>query len=308
MKRVAIQVNVDPYSKDKINRPYNLKKAFSEQDVLSWNGDRLSLKNVEKDDFVYLCLSKPFNNKIMYKCVVKDVIVDSDSSSKSIYDSEYFYNPLTREEKIEKTSGTSCLLEKIKYSDDNKLCMENLKNEGLTNATHIQGSIRDIEHAPFFDYIDKIFDEESNIDVDIEADFKNIIKESIGIPEKYRNEYIKVRIGQSKFREALIKKHGCKCAICKMNIKELLIASHIKEYSKCEKNEHIDVQNGLLLCPNHDKLFDRHLISFLNNGKIIISEKINLYNYKILKLDDKFLLDTKLFKEEFMKFHRKGLV
>lgn len=36
----------------------------------------------------------------------------------------------------------------------------------------------------------------------------------------------------------------------------------------------LDVHNGILLSPTYDALFDRHLISFENNGKIILSEPI----------------------------------
>lgn len=37
----------------------------------------------------------------------------------------------------------------------------------------------------------------------------------------------------------------------------------------------ISVENGLLLCPNHDKLVDNGLISFDDTGKILISNKLS---------------------------------
>ncbi|WP_409049487.1 HNH endonuclease [Sphingobacterium sp. BIGb0165] len=37
-------------------------------------------------------------------------------------------------------------------------------------------------------------------------------------------------------------------------------------------NEKVDPKNGLLLLPNYDIPFDRSLISFDNNGMILISE------------------------------------
>ena len=39
--------------------------------------------------------------------------------------------------------------------------------------------------------------------------------------------------------------------------------------------EKTDVNNGLLLCPNHDKLFDLGYISFDNEGKILISNQLD---------------------------------
>lgn len=124
---------------------------------------------------------------------------------------------------------------------------------------------------------------------------------------KYRNEYIKGRVGQGKFREKLIFKHGYKCAICSINNKQLLIASHIKEFCECKNNEHIDEYNGLLLCANHDKLFDKHFISFDEQGKILVSKDICLEDYSKLNIDENIIIDKKNFKEEYMMIHRNKL-
>ena len=48
----------------------------------------------------------------------------------------------------------------------------------------------------------------------------------------------------------------------------MLIGSHIKEWSASSE---LDVNNGLLLCAHHDALFDKHLISFDNANKLIVS-------------------------------------
>ena len=53
-----------------------------------------------------------------------------------------------------------------------------------------------------------------------------------------------------------------------------LIASHILPWSQANNNQRLDVHNGILLSPTYDALFDRHLISFENSGKIILSDKI----------------------------------
>ena len=72
------------------------------------------------------------------------------------------------------------------------------------------------------------------------------------------------------------------CAVSKCEITELLIASHIKPWSKSTNIEKLDPYNGLLLLPNYDKLFDKGLISFEDNGKIIISPLIKEEEYKVL--------------------------
>lgn len=87
----------------------------------------------------------------------------------------------------------------------------------------------------------------------------------------------------------------------------MLTASHIKEYFLSKENEHIDINNGLLLCANHDKLFDKHLISFDKEGKIIISDKIPESNYKLLLITSEISIPKKYFNELYMDFHRKNL-
>ncbi|WP_373691251.1 HNH endonuclease [Peribacillus frigoritolerans] len=92
----------------------------------------------------------------------------------------------------------------------------------------------------------------------------------------------KVRTTQGKFRESLLKAPPI-CKICGMNIRELLVASHIKPWKDCNDNERIDFYNGLLLCPSHDAVFDSGYISFDSEGNIIISELLDKENICIIR-------------------------
>ena len=65
------------------------------------------------------------------------------------------------------------------------------------------------------------------------------------------------------------------CAICGLDVPELLIASHIKAWKDSDSQEKLDHNNGLLLCPNHDKLFDKGYITFEKDGHIIISDFVS---------------------------------
>ncbi len=81
----------------------------------------------------------------------------------------------------------------------------------------------------------------------------------------------KQRVGQGLFKELLkIKYHG-KCALCGIQTEQMLIGSHIKSWKDSSDAEKLDENNGLLLCVHHDALFDKHLISFEDNGDLIIS-------------------------------------
>ncbi|MBZ9623651.1 HNH endonuclease [Clostridium sp. FP2] len=165
-----------------------------------------------------------------------------------------------------------------------------------------------------FNYIDDIFSEDVSDklkDVEdefntIDAEFNSPDKKLCDILPKYKEALVKQRIGQGKWRDYIIKDNHCKCALCEISMKELLIASHIKEYSKCEKNtmEHLDIKNGLLLCANHDKLFDKHLISFNIDGTIIISDKVSKSDYKILEINIFTKIQNKFFDEKYMLYHR----
>ncbi len=62
------------------------------------------------------------------------------------------------------------------------------------------------------------------------------------------------------------------CRITKVNRIEHLRASHIKPWRDCDsREERLSGNNGLLLTPSIDHLFDRGFISFENNGSLIIS-------------------------------------
>ena len=104
---------------------------------------------------------------------------------------------------------------------------------------------------------------------------------------------------QEIFRNNLIARYGCKCAICNKNIDKVLIASHIVPSSECNVLDKANCENGLLLCAMHDKLFDKYLISFsFDTGLLLYSEalKDKLEEYQLSEgfcLDEKYLTDER---------------
>ena len=63
-----------------------------------------------------------------------------------------------------------------------------------------------------------------------------------------------------------------------------MISSHIVPWSESNDMERLDVENGILLSPNVDSLFDKHLISFSDDGTMIISKSISLSHIELLGL------------------------
>lgn len=134
------------------------------------------------------------------------------------------------------------------------------------------------------------------------SDLESIVNDSI--PETEKRELRKARIGQGVFRKELISLWG-KCSVTRFEKTEILIASHILPWRKSTNFQRLDKFNGLLLLPNYDKLFDKGLISFENNGKIIISYKISVVEQRILGINE----NDKLFQIndeniKYLKLHR----
>lgn len=126
----------------------------------------------------------------------------------------------------------------------------------------------------------------------------------------YNNEVerkIKVRVTQGKFRDSLLKRDK-KCVICGLDIEELLVASHIKPWSKADDYEKQDQNNGLLLCANHDALFDKGYISFDENGSIKISRLIDKYSYKMLNINENISIKINEEQNKYMEYHRQNIL
>lgn len=82
-----------------------------------------------------------------------------------------------------------------------------------------------------------------------------------------KEQLVKSRRGQGKFRDRL-ERIESKCRVTGVKDKRFLIASHIKPWSESNNTEKLDGNNGLLLSPHIDKLFDNGWITFSENGNI----------------------------------------
>ncbi len=108
---------------------------------------------------------------------------------------------------------------------------------------------------------------------------------------------------QRKFKNNLAIEQKHKCIICGLNTEKMLIGSHIKPAATCNVYEKADTQNGLLLCANHDKLFDKYMISFNpENGKIAIDANSIKDELQFLNLDAEYVLPSSLLTEERKKY------
>lgn len=111
---------------------------------------------------------------------------------------------------------------------------------------------------------------------------ENFLEEVVN-PVTVRQLEVDVRIGQDGFRTDLINYWGG-CSVTGCDLNEALVASHIVAWAQSTDQERLDVYNGLLLVPNLDRLFDRYLISFQNDGCICLSPKLSKQTLDIMAI------------------------
>lgn len=94
-----------------------------------------------------------------------------------------------------------------------------------------------------------------------------------------RKGLVTSRVGQGIYRKRILYRWENKCAVTGFNNLKILIASHIVPWKDATDIERHDINNGILLSPIYDALFDKHLISFENSGKIMLSDSISADEY-----------------------------
>ena len=123
-----------------------------------------------------------------------------------------------------------------------------------------------------------------------------------------RESIIQSRVGQGQFRAKLIRYWKKRCAVTNCQRIEILKASHIKPWRESNNEERLDVFNGLLLVPNLDAAFDNGLISFTDDGQIMVSDLLAESdrsilgiqpNMKITKIDERH--------RKYLKYHRENV-
>jgi hypothetical protein len=97
---------------------------------------------------------------------------------------------------------------------------------------------------------------------------------------------VRQRVGQQAFRSAMLDYWGGACAVTGLGLPEVLRASHAKPWALCASDaERLDVFNGFLLSANLDALFDRFLISFADDGALLVAPTLNLRTRELLGLN-----------------------
>ena len=105
---------------------------------------------------------------------------------------------------------------------------------------------------------------------EIEAD-----PQSAALSETGRRRLVNARLGQGGYRTRLLKLWRGRCALSNCKVQAALVASHAKAWSESSNQERLDEFNGLLLSASVDRLFDRGLISFDDDGGLLVSPEVS---------------------------------
>ena len=88
----------------------------------------------------------------------------------------------------------------------------------------------------------------------------------------------------------------------------MLVASHIKGWADSTDSEKLDENNGLLLCAHHDALFDKHLISFDDDGNVVVSTQLSATECDHLGIKDIPRITVSAKMKPFLAVHRGKII
>lgn len=110
------------------------------------------------------------------------------------------------------------------------------------------------------------------------------LKETTSDKATIRLALTNARVGQGAFRNALMNRWEGRCAVTGLSCNELLRASHVKSWADSSNRERLDPENGLLLAAHVDALFDKGLITFGDDGKMLISPRLDREDVSVMNL------------------------
>ena len=130
------------------------------------------------------------------------------------------------------------------------------------------------------------------------------------IPETHRQALVLARRGQGLFR-ANVQRVERACRVTKVDRSEHLIASHAKPWRDSTNEERLDGENGLLLTPTIDHLFDKGFISFEDKGGLIVSPVADPQSLRRMGIAPDQRINVGTFSEgqrSFLAFHRDNVL
>lgn len=132
------------------------------------------------------------------------------------------------------------------------------------------------------------------------------IVEDAHLRETDKEAIIRSRRGQGLFKER-VKQIEVRCRLTGVDNPTHLVASHCKPWRDSSNEERLNGENGLLLTPSIDHLFDRGFIGFEDSGRLIISPVAHQPSLQRMGVETSKVVNVGGFTEgqrKFLDFHR----
>ena len=129
------------------------------------------------------------------------------------------------------------------------------------------------------------------------------------IPDTERQALVQARRGQGLFRTN-VRQVEKACRVTRVERPEHLIASHIRPWRDSSNAERLSGENGLLLTPTIDHLFDKGFISFEDRGRLIVSPVAHQDSLQKMGIDPAVDINVGRFSQEqrrFLDYHRQNI-
>jgi len=143
------------------------------------------------------------------------------------------------------------------------------------------------------------------VEEEVEQYMAEKVRIDIEIPETTRLAIVKARVGQGIFRDEVskVEKH---CRLTGVEDADHLVASHIKPWKDSDNRERLSGQNGLMLTPTPDHLFDKGFISFGDDGRLLYAARVNREALAKMKVPEEGFSAGRFSPSqlEFLRYHR----
>ena len=136
------------------------------------------------------------------------------------------------------------------------------------------------------------------------------IANDVTVRETDRVAIIRARNGQGLFKDR-VSQIETRCRITQVENPVHLVASHCKPWRDSTNEERLNGENGLLLTPSIDHLFDRGFIGFENNGELIISPVAHRPSLERMGIQTTRAVNVGGFtsgQKQFLDFHRSSVL
>jgi putative restriction endonuclease len=148
-------------------------------------------------------------------------------------------------------------------------------------------------------------------DLDVwERKLEEQVETDASVTETERDAIVRARRGQGLFKQRVVEIET-RCRITGVSNLAHLLASHCKPWRDSSNEERLNGENGLLLTPSIDHLFDRGFIGFEDSGDLIISPVAHKLSLQKMGVETSRTINVGPFtvgQREFLDYHREAVL